>query len=100
MGTPPVLFSLGVFNESTATMEQFLLSAQHSGTINHVHSFHLPTAAPSILKEIRITVAILSLAWVTVEVIRRIGPRSKNQELVLASCPLLERFCTLVNQQV
>ena len=56
-------------------MEQLFLNSQHSGSMNHVHSFLFPTSAIQLAKELRLTVTIVALAWVTVTAIRQFGPR-------------------------
>ncbi|KAG6014598.1 hypothetical protein E4U54_005054 [Claviceps lovelessii] len=47
-------------------MEQFLVQAQHSGTISHAHSFLFPAQAVQLAKEIRLAVTVVAVAWVTV----------------------------------
>lgn len=48
-------------------MEHFIVQAQHSGAINHAHSFSFPPTAVHFAKEIRITITIVAVAWVTVK---------------------------------
>ncbi|KAL7948004.1 hypothetical protein V8C42DRAFT_316364 [Trichoderma barbatum] len=57
-------------------MEQFLLSAQHSGSIAHAHTFLLPQSATEVAREVRITVAIVAFAWVAVTAIKQFSWRS------------------------
>ncbi len=47
-------------------MEQFAIQAQHSGAINHVHSFLFPSTAVQFAKEVRFAVTAVAIAWVTV----------------------------------
>ena len=42
--------------------------------MNHVHSFLFPSSAIQLAKELRLTVTIVALAWVTVTAIRQFGP--------------------------
>ncbi|KAK1255746.1 hypothetical protein MKX07_008005 [Trichoderma sp. CBMAI-0711] len=56
-------------------MEQFILQAQHSGAINHAHTFLLPQSTAQLAREVRITVAIVAFAWVAVTAIRQFGWR-------------------------
>ncbi|KAF3065499.1 hypothetical protein CFAM422_009804 [Trichoderma lentiforme] len=60
-------------------MEQFLLSAQHSGAINHAHTFFLPQSAAELAREVRITVAIVACAWVAVTAIKQFSWRNHGQ---------------------
>ncbi|KAL6856617.1 hypothetical protein J3F83DRAFT_752203 [Trichoderma novae-zelandiae] len=57
-------------------MEHFILQAQHSGAINHVHSFSLPQSAAQLAREVRITVAIVAFAWVAVTAIKQVSWRN------------------------
>ncbi|KAL7964134.1 hypothetical protein HDV63DRAFT_390874 [Trichoderma sp. SZMC 28014] len=59
-------------------MEQFLLSAQHSGSISHAHTFQLPQSAAELAREVRITVAIVAVAWVAVTAIKQFGWRNQG----------------------
>ena len=59
-------------------MEQFSVAAQHAGSINHVHSFIFPPSTVSIVKEIRLTVTVLAVAWVAVTAIRQLRPYAKS----------------------
>lgn len=53
-------------------MEQFTVS--HSGALEHAHSFLFPPSTVSIVKEIRLTVTIVAVAWVTVTLIKTFSP--------------------------
>lgn len=55
---------------SAYSMEQFALSAQHAGSINHVHSFHFSSSALDLAREVRSIVLIAVVGWVTVTGIR------------------------------
>lgn len=59
-------------------MEQFLLSAQHSGSISHAHTFQLPQSAAELAREVRITVAIVAVAWVAVTAIKQFAWRNQG----------------------
>jgi len=48
------------------------VTAQHSGAINHVHSFHLSSSAVDIAKEVRNIVSIVVIGWITVSVVQTI----------------------------
>lgn len=54
------------------TMEQFAVAAQHSGAIDHVHSFHFSSSAVDIAKEIRLGVTVIVVGWVAVAAIRNV----------------------------
>jgi hypothetical protein len=58
------------FHEPFRVMENFPLVAQHSGAINHLHSFHFNSSVVDVLKEIRLGVTIVVAGWVTVVTIR------------------------------
>ncbi|KAH6607115.1 hypothetical protein Trco_003428 [Trichoderma cornu-damae] len=58
-------------------MEQFLLQAQHSGTISHSHTFLLPQSATQLARELRITVSIVAFAWVAVTAMKQFGWRNR-----------------------
>jgi hypothetical protein len=47
-----------------------VLNAQHSGAIDHAHSFHFNTSVVDALKEVRFAVTIIVLGWITVTSIR------------------------------
>lgn len=47
-------------------MEQFIVQTQHSGAINHVHNFLLPSTAVQFAKEVRFAVTAVAVAWVAV----------------------------------
>lgn len=53
-------------------MEQFALAAAHSGSIHHVHSFVVPPATAQALRELRLAVTALALAWVAVTAVRAV----------------------------
>lgn len=63
---------------NSSAMEQFLLSAQHSGSISHAHTFLLPQSAAELAREVRITVAIVAVAWVAVTAIKQFGWRNQG----------------------
>jgi len=50
-------------------MEQFVVAAQHSGTITHVHSLHLSSSAVDIAKEARNIVLVIVAGWIAVSTI-------------------------------
>lgn len=52
------------------SMEQFALSASHSGAINHIHSFHFNSSVVDVAKEARYIAAILVGGWVLVTSLR------------------------------
>ncbi|KAG5917210.1 hypothetical protein E4U61_002913 [Claviceps capensis] len=47
-------------------MDQFVVQAQHSGSISLAHSFLFPAHAVQLAKEVRLAVTIVAVAWVTV----------------------------------
>ena len=53
-------------------MEQFALSAKHSGAINHQHSFHFNGSVIDVLKEVRLGVTVVVTGWVVVTAIRQL----------------------------
>ena len=48
----------------------FVLNAQHTGALNHAHSFHFNSSVVDVFKEVRLGVTIIVVGWVTVETIR------------------------------
>ena len=46
------------------------LSAQHSGAIDHLHSFSFNSSVVHVFKEIRLTVTVIVVGWVAVATIR------------------------------
>ena len=56
--------------DSFHKMEQFALSAQHSGVINHIHSFHFNSSLVDAFKEVRLAVGFVVAGWVAVTAIR------------------------------
>lgn len=61
-------------------MEQFLLQAQHSGTINHAHTFLFPPGAAQFAREIRLAVTVVAVAWVTVKAFDLIQRKQTNSK--------------------
>ncbi|KAG6040805.1 hypothetical protein E4U41_007022 [Claviceps citrina] len=61
-------------------MEQFLVQAQHSGTISHAHSFVLPTQAVQLAREVRLAVTIVAVAWVAVRTLDAWRGRPRARE--------------------
>ena len=53
-------------------MEQFAVAAQHSGAINHIHSFHFSASAIDVAKEARNIVCIVVAGWVAVTTVHAI----------------------------
>lgn len=53
-------------------MEQFALSAQHAGSINHIHSFHFSDSAIEVVKEVRQTVLIIIAGWAVISTVKTI----------------------------
>lgn len=51
-------------------MDNFGLSAQHSGAIDHLHSFTFNSSVVDALREIRLGITIIVAGWVTVAAIR------------------------------
>ncbi|KAG6076470.1 hypothetical protein E4U16_002040 [Claviceps sp. LM84 group G4] len=47
-------------------MDQFVVQAQHSGSISLAHSFLFPAHAVQLAREVRLAVTIVAVAWVTV----------------------------------
>jgi hypothetical protein len=47
-----------------------VLNAQHSGAIDHAHSFHFNPSVVDALKELRFAVTIVVVGWITVTSIR------------------------------
>lgn len=60
-------------------MEQFLVQAQHSGTINHAHSFLFPSTAVQFAKEVRLAVTVVALAWVTVKALELVKKKPETR---------------------
>lgn len=56
-------------------MEQFMLRADHSGSVNQIHTFLFSPSALQLAREIRLTVSVVALAWVTVTVVKQLRPR-------------------------
>jgi hypothetical protein len=61
-------------------MEQFFVATKHSGAIEHVHSFLFPPSAVAGLREIRLTVTALALAWVTVKAMQHFAPNKTSRQ--------------------
>ncbi|KAI3544556.1 hypothetical protein CABS01_02005 [Colletotrichum abscissum] len=59
-------------------MEQFGLSAAHSGAINHIHAIHFGPAAVDIVREIRLAVTVVVIGWVAVTGVRTIFNRDRR----------------------
>ena len=53
-------------------MDTFGLNAQHSGAINHLHSFTFNSSVVDAVREIRLGVTILVAGWITVVTIRAV----------------------------
>lgn len=51
-------------------MESWPFNAQHSGAINHAHSFHFDEGVVNVIKEIRLAVTLVVGGWVLVTAIR------------------------------
>lgn len=51
-------------------MESWPFNAQHTGAINHAHSFHFDEGVLTAFKEIRLAVTIIVGGWVVVTAIR------------------------------
>lgn len=51
-------------------MESLTFSAQHSGAINHLHSFQLNSSVVDALREVRFAVTVVVAGWVAVVTIR------------------------------
>ncbi|PHH60639.1 hypothetical protein CDD81_1390 [Ophiocordyceps australis] len=54
-------------------MEHFILEAQHSGSISHVH---LVSLAPHVARDLRIAVTVVAAAWVAVTAIKQLGAQA------------------------
>ncbi|KAG7058936.1 hypothetical protein JMJ77_0006305 [Colletotrichum scovillei] len=77
--TPTISLSLASpFNLTIKTMEQFGLSAAHSGAINHIHAIHFGPAAVDVVREIRIAVTVVVIGWVAVTGIRTVFARDRR----------------------
>lgn len=64
-------------------METFSLQAQHSGGLNHLHSFAFSDSAVDVVREVRKAVTIVVIGWVVVTTIRLVKSgieRSKASE--------------------
>lgn len=61
-------------------MEQFAVAAQHSGTINHIHSFHFSCSAVDVAKEVRNIVTIAIVGWVAVTTIQAVRNSFKKEK--------------------
>lgn len=51
-------------------MESWPFNAQHTGAINHAHSFHFDDTVLSVFKEVRLVVTIAVIGWIAVTGIR------------------------------
>ena len=51
-------------------MESWPFNAQHSGAINHAHSFHFDSGVINVVKELRLAVTIVVGGWIVVTAIR------------------------------
>ena len=67
------------FPPISLTMEQFALNAQHSGAINHIHSFHFNSSVVDAFKEVRLAVTVIVVGWVAITTVRSIaGTKTKK----------------------
>lgn len=60
----------GQLVKGTFAMENIALNAQHSGAVNHIHSFQFNSSVVDALKEVRLGITVLVVGWVTVVGIR------------------------------
>lgn len=56
--------------QNTTMSEHFSLHAQHSGAINHIHTFQFSDSAAGIAREIRLGLTAVVVGWVAVVAIR------------------------------
>ena len=50
----------------------FVLNAQHSGAINHLHSFQFSSSVVDVFREVRLGVTIVVVGWIAVASIRAV----------------------------
>jgi hypothetical protein len=60
-------------------MEQFSVAAQHSGAINHVHTFLFPPSTVQALREVRLAVTVIAVAFVTVKALQHFGTETRRR---------------------
>lgn len=60
-------------------MENFPFNAQHSGAINHAHSFHFDGGVLTAFKEVRLAVTIIVGGWVLVTAIRTLESNLRDR---------------------
>ena len=58
----------------TAEMENlpFALNAQHSGAINHLHSFQFHSSIVDVVREVRLAVTVVVVGWIAITTIRAV----------------------------
>lgn len=64
--------------ERLSSMESFALSAQHSGALNHHHTFAFNASVVDVLKEVRLTVTIVVAGVVAIAALRGLYKNSNG----------------------